>query len=336
MNRQTIFFKNPVAITHTAAIGGPKEGEGPVGKYFDYVLSDDLLKQKSHEHAEIEMQLHVVRCLLNKAKLADIDVDCIFAGDLMDEIIGCNFAMRELDIPFMGLYNACATFGESLILGAAMIDGGFFENAVCSTTSHFATAERQYRFPLELGSQRTPLSQWTVTGAAAVLLENGKNTDCPVRITCGTVGKVVDYGVSDANDMGAVMVPAAMNTLIEHFKDTGRSPDYYDLIATGDLGHAGSRVLQKLMAEKGYELKDNYTDCGILIFNREAQNVIQGGSGACCSTLVFSSYIYNKLRNGTIKKVLLVPTGALLSKTSSLQGETIPAIAHAVSVEVVG
>lgn len=335
MNRQTIYFDNPVVITHTAAIAGPKEGEGPLKKYYDYILSDDLLRQKSHEHAEIELQLHAIRCIQNKAKLGDIDIDCVFAGDLMDEIIGCNFAMRELDIPFLGLYNACATFGESLLMGAAMINAGYFNNAICSTTSHFATAERQYRFPLELGSQRTPLSQWTVTGAAGVLLQNRENAgQCKIKITCGTIGKVVDYGVSDANDMGAVMVPAAMHTMIEHFKDTGRKPEYYDLIATGDLGHAGSRVLQKLMSEKGYDLKDNYTDCGILVYNREAQNVIQGGSGACCSTLVFSSYIYAKLKSGIYKKVLLVPTGALLSKTSSLQGETIPAIAHAVSIEV--
>jgi len=335
MNKQTIIYKNPVAITHTSSIAGPKEGEGPLGKYFDYVLKDDLMKQKSHEHAEIEMQLHAIRNVLNKAKLGDQDVDCVFGGDLMDEIIGCNFAMRDIDIPYFGVYTACATFGEGLILGAAMVDSGYMDKVVCTTTSHFATAERQYRFPLELGSQRTPLSQWTVTGAACALLQKSDKKEDDIRITCGTIGKVIDFGVSDANDMGAVMAPAAMHTLIEHFKDTGRDPSYYDLIATGDLGHAGSRLLIELMQEKGYELGDNYTDCGTLIFNREAQNVEQGGSGACCNTLVFASYIYSKLKSGTLKKVLLVPTGALLSKTSTLQGETIPAIAHAVSIEVI-
>ncbi len=336
MNKQTIFFRKPIPITHTTAIAGPKEGQGPLYKYFDYILDDDLLKQKSHEHAEIELQLRTIRNLLNKAKLSDHEVDCVFGGDLMDEIIGCNFAMRDIDIPFLGLYNACATFGESVILGAAMIDAGYYEKVVCTTTSHFATAERQYRFPLELGSQRTPLSQWTVTGGAGILLQNTVDKEYPVKVTCGTVGKVIDYGVSDANDMGAVMAPAAMHTMVTHFKETGRSPEYYDMIATGDLGHGGSKLLRELMAEEGYTLGNNYTDCGILIFNKEGQKVEQGGSGACCSTLVFSSYIFSKLMCGTIKRVLLVPTGALLSKTSALQKETIPAIAHAVSIEVIG
>ncbi len=333
MKKQTIIFNTPIAITKTATIAGPKEGEGPLRQYYDYVLKDDLLKQKSHEHAEIEMQLRCIRNVLNQAKLAEIDVDCVLGGDLLDEIIGCNFALRELDIPFMGLYNACATFGEALILGAAMIDAGYMKKVVATTTSHYATAERQYRFPLELGSQRTPLAQWTVTGAGCSLLE--KSDDIRVKITSGTIGKVIDYGVTDANDMGAVMAPAAMHTIKTHLQDTGRDLDYYDMIATGDLGHAGSRLLQKLMAKEGFELKDNYTDCGILVYNREAQDVGQGGSGACCSNLVFNGYIYTQLRRGNLKKVLLVPTGALLSKTSTLQKETIPAIAHAVSIEVI-
>lgn len=333
MKNQTIFFNTPVAITNTVAIAGPKEGEGPLRQYYDYILKDDLLGQKSHESAEIEMQLRSIRNILNQAKLKPEDIDCVFGGDLLDEIIGCNYAMRELDIPFMGLYNACATFGEAMILGASMIDAGFMDKVVCTTTSHYATAERQYRFPLELGSQRTPLAQWTVTGAGCSLLQ--RSEDVRVKITCGTIGKVVDYGVSDANDMGAVMAPAAMDTLLKHFEDTRRKPDYYDMIATGDLGHAGGRLLQKLIKDKGCELKTNYTDCGILVYNREAQDAGQGGSGACCSNLVFNGYIYTQLRRGNLKKVLLVPTGALLSKTSTLQGETIPAIAHAVAVEVI-
>lgn len=333
MKNQTIFFNTPVAITKTVAIAGPKEGEGPLRKYYDYILKDDLLGQKSHEHAEIEMQLRSLRNILNSANLEESAIDCVFGGDLLDEIIGCNYAMRELNIPFMGLYNACATFGEALILGAAMIDANYMDNVICTTTSHYATAERQYRFPLELGSQRTPLAQWTVTGAGCSLLQ--KSDDIRVKITCGTIGKVVDYGVSDANDMGAVMVPAALDTLVTHFKDTGRDPSYYDMIATGDLGHAGGRLLQKMIKKHGYNLEDNYTDCGILIFNREAQDVGQGGSGACCSNLVFNGYIYTQLLRGNLKRVLLVPTGALLSKTSTLQGETIPAIAHAVSIEVI-
>ena len=333
MKGQTIFFKEPVPITYTSAIAGPKEGEGPLQRYFDYVMKDDILGQKSHEEAEIMMQLQSIKNVMNKARVDISQIDCVFAGDLLDEIIGCNFAMRDLDIPFLGLYNACATFGEALIMGAAMIDAGYMNRVICSTTSHFATAERQYRFPLELGSQRTPLSQWTVTGAACSMLEKGGSSD--IKITAGTIGKVMDYGVTDANDMGAVMAPAAMDTIVAHLNDTGRDVNYYDLIVTGDLGHAGSRLLQTIiMKEHGILLDKNYSDCGILIYNREAQDVGQGGSGACCSNLVFNSYIIDQMQKGIIKKLLLVPTGALLSKISSLQGETIPSIAHAVSIEV--
>ena len=330
--RRTFCFGNDVAITKTATIAGPKEGDGPLKKYFDYILHDDVIGQKSHEEAEIAMQLSVIKKILNKSKRREEDVDCVFGGDLLDEIVGCNFAMRELEIPFLGLYNACATFGSSLLLAAAMIHTGLMERAICTTTSHFATAERQYRFPLELGSQRTPLAQWTVTGAGCSLLE--KKTDFGVKVTYGTIGKVVDYGVSDANDMGAVMAPAALEVLKAHFADTGRSVDDYDMIATGDLGHGGSRLLQVLAEKEGIRLEKNYTDCGILIFNREGQDVGQGGSGACCSNLVFNGYLYTQLKRGTIKRLLLIPTGALLSKITALQGETIPAIAHAVAIEV--
>lgn len=333
MQRQTLFFNKPVSVNTVATIAGPKEGDGPLKDYFDYILKDDILKQKSFEHAEIEMQRRVIKQLLNKAKMTESEADAVFAGDLLDEIIGCNFAMREFDIPFFGLYNACATFGEALILGSSMLQSGLMEKVICTTTSHFATAERQYRFPLELGNQRSPLAQWTVTGAGACLLSAEDKRG--IKITAATVGKVVDYGVSDANDMGAVMLPATLDTLDAHFRDTGRTPDYYDLIVTGDLGHAGGRLLLSMVKEKGYDLDENYTDCGILVYNREAQGVGQGGSGAGCSSLVFCAYLYKLMERGLKRKILLIPTGALLSKTSSLQGETIPAIAHAVALEVV-
>ena len=334
MNGQTIKFNNPIAITCTSTIAGPKEGEGPLYKYYDYVLKDDILGQKSHEEAEILMQLQCLKQLINKAHLNTKQIDCVFGGDLLDEIIGCNFAMRDFDTPFLGLYNACATFGEALIMGACMIDAGYMDKVIATTTSHFATAERQYRFPLELGSQRTPLSQWTVTGAGCSLLE--KSIERGVKITYGTIGKVIDYGVTDANDMGAVMAPAAMHTIVSHLNDTKRDIDYYNMIVTGDLGDAGSRLLKEIMMKEfGVELHNNYTDCGVMIFNREGQDVGQGGSGACCSNLVFNAYLYSLMVKGEFNKILLVPTGALLSKISSLQGETIPAIAHAVSLEVI-
>ncbi len=236
--------------------------------------------------------------------------------------------MREFDIPFMGVYNACATFAESMILASCLLDSGNFERIICSTSSHFCTAERQYRFPLELGNQRTPLSQWTATGVGATLL-NKKNGS--VSIDCATIGKVVDYGVTDVNDMGAAMAPAARETLLAHLEGTKRDVDYYDLIATGDLGEAGHRLLTILMKDKGVNITNNYSDCGIILFNRAAQDVGQGGSGAACSSTVFNGYIYKKMLAGELNRVLLIPTGALVSKTSSLQGESIPGIAHAIS-----
>ncbi|NLL56546.1 MAG: stage V sporulation protein AD [Clostridiales bacterium] len=332
MKNRTITFKTPISIQETATIAGPKEGAGPLKDYYHNILENDVLGQKSFESAEIKIHTYTIKHMLNRAKLKENDIDCVFCGDLLDEIIGCNYTMREFDIAFMGLYNACATFGEALILGATMLDAGHMEKVICSTASHFSSAERKFRYPLELGSQRTPLSQWTVTGAGSTLLS--KQDVSKIKITMATVGRVVDYGVSDANDMGAAMAPAAMDTLIAHFRDTGRKPDYYDLIATGDLGHSGSRLLQKLIKEKNIELNDNYTDCGILVYNRESQDVQQGGSGTGCCSLVFNSYIYTQLKRGKYKKILLVPTGALVSKISSLQGETIPAIAHAVAIEV--
>ncbi len=334
MRNQTIYFKNnDVGILETATIAGPKEGEGPLGRYFHNVLKDDLLKQKSYEKAETKIHISVIKNILNKTKLTPRDIDCVFAGDILDEMIVSSFAMREFDIPFIGVYNACASFGEALINASCMLDSGYMTRVICSTSSHFSTAERQYRFPLELGNQRTPLSQWTVTGAGCTLLEKNKNL--PVKITCATIGKVVDFGVRDVNDMGAAMTPAAMDTLITHFENTKRKPDYYDMILTGDLGDAASRLLKKLIKRQGYDLDENYNDCGVLIYNREAQQVGQGGSGTACSNLVFNAYIYDKMLQGDLKRVLLVPTGALISKTSTLQGETMPGIAHAICLEAV-
>ncbi|MFI3228713.1 MAG: stage V sporulation protein AD [Bacillota bacterium] len=330
MKKGTIFFKNPIYIMDTATIAGPKEAEGPLCKYFDKTISDDLLGQKSHEEAEIKMHESVIKYLLNKTNLQEDDIDLALSGDLMDEIVGSNYAMRELSMPFFGIYNACATFGEALILGSLALESQHMNNIICSTTSHFSTAERQYRFPLELGNQRTPLSQWTATGAGATLLntKSGK-----VKIESATIGRVIDYGLTDANDMGAAMAPAAYDTMLRHFKDTGRSPNYYDLIVTGDLAETGSKLLRILMKQENIVLGNNYNDCGILLYNRMAQKVEQGGSGAACNNLVFNSYIYKSMLKNKYNKVLLLPTGALMSKTIGLQGESVPTICHAVSFE---
>ncbi len=333
MKKGTIFFKEAIYIRETATIAGPKEAEGPLEKFFDKTISDDLLGQKSHEEAEIKLHSTAIKYLLNKSKLAESDIDLIMSGDLMDEIAGSNYAMREHNIPFFGIYNACATFGEALILGSLILESSHMSNIICSTTSHFSTAERQYRFPLELGNQRTPLSQWTATGAGAALLNKSIGK---VKIESATIGRVMDYGMTDANDMGAAMAPAAYDTLLRHFRDTGRSPSYYDLIATGDLAETGSKILKVLMEQDNVILGNNYTDCGILLYNRMAQKVEQGGSGAVCNNLVFNGYIYKSMLAGKYKRVLLLPTGALMSKTMGLQGESVPTICHAVSFERVG
>lgn len=329
MNGQTVFFSNRgVYLKNTASIVGPKENAGPLSKWFDKSFQDDLLGQKCYEEAEIQMHTSGLKYLLNKTKTAAEEVDAFVAGDLLDEIVGCNFTMRNFPVSFLGIYNACATFAEGVGIGSMMVDGGFADTVVCSAASHFSSAERQYRFPLELGNQRTPLAQWTVTAMGAAMLTAEKN---PVRVECATFGKVVDYGITDPNNLGAAMAPAARDTLLTHFRDTSRTPEDYDLILTGDLGDAGSRLLKRISAEAGLGLDENYNDCGVLIYNREGQDVGQGGSGAGCSASVFAGYIYKNMLAGKWKRVLLCPTGALLSKMSGLLGETIPGICHAVS-----
>lgn len=328
MKNHTVFFKDNILILDTATMVGPNEAKGPLAEYFDKHIEDDLLGQKSYEHAEITMHVLLLKYLFNKTKLNETDIDICLCGDLLDEIIGSNFTMRNFDIPYFGLYNACATFGESLITGALMLESGLMEKIICSTSSHFSTAERQYRFPLELGNQRTPLSQTTTTGVGATLLNKkyGK-----VAIDCATLGRVVDYGVKDVNDMGAAMAPAARETLLAHFAGTERTPDYYDLILTGDLGKAGSDLLRTLMKEKDIDLGKNYHDSGAMMFENDEEKFGQGGSGPSCINVVFNGYVYKKMMSGELSKVLIVPTGALLSKISALQGETVPSIAHAVS-----
>ncbi len=326
----TLFFNN-VYVASTSSIAGEKEGEGPFGKYFDSLLKKDELGTKSFELAEIRMHTYAIKHLLFKTKLAPEEVDCLLMGDLLDEIVGSSYSAREFAIPFLGLYNACATFGEALAIGSVFIESGFMQRVICSTSSHFSTAERQFRFPLELGSQRPPLSQWTVTGAGATLLASSGGD---IKITCVTIGKVIDFGITDADDMGAAMAPSARDTLINHLKDTKRKLDYYDMIATGDLGKAGAKMFKLLMEQEGYTLGDNYQDCGAIIFDREDSDVMQGGSGTSCSNIVFNGFLYKKMLEGVYKKILLLPTGALLSKTSTLQKQTIPAVAHAIAIEV--
>ncbi len=330
IGKQTIKFDRPPAIVETAAIVGPKEGQGPLSKHFDVVLEDDLCGEKSYEKAECKMVKDTAYMVIDKSKLKKEKIDYMLSGDLLNQIITSSFAARELAIPFFGLYGACSTMTESLSLGSMLIDGGFADNILCATSSHFSSAERQYRYPLELGTQRPPAAQWTVTGAGAAILSS--SGEGPI-VTYVTTGKVIDMGIKDANNMGAAMAPAAADTICQHFKDTGFRVEDYDLIATGDLGSLGKELADELMKKQGLNIAKIYTDCGVLIYDLKKQDVHAGGSGCGCSASVFCGYFYKLLKSGKLKRMLLVSTGALLSTTSSQQGESIPSIAHAVTIE---
>jgi len=326
---QTIKFSSPPSIISTAAIVGPKEGEGPLKDYFDLILQDDYFGEKSWEKAESKILRETVKLALQKANLTSQDIDYMLAGDLLNQIISASFAARELKIPFFGLYGACSTMAESASLGSILINGQYADHVVAVTSSHFSSAERQYRFPLEQGTQRMPTSQWTVTGSGAMILSS---SGAGPYITYITPGKVIDLGIKDANNMGAAMAPAAVDTIVAHFQDTGFSPDDYDLIATGDLGAVGKEITQDMIKKQGYDIGSIYKDCGLEVFSPE-QDVHAGGSGCGCSAVVTCGYFYDLILKGQINKMMLVATGALLSTTSSQQGESIPSIAHAITIE---
>ncbi len=326
----TVFFKNKPSIIATATIAGPKEGEGELGKYIEKIVKDDMFGEKTFEKAERTMLTSVIKQALKNAKLTENGVGALIMGDLLNQIISASFTARRFDIPYLGVYNACSTMTESLAIAAALVDGGYLPNAIAATGSHFSTAERQYRYPLELGSVRPPQSQWTVTAAGASVVAISEE-HFP-KITSATFGKVIDFGVTDANNMGAAMAPAAADTIVRHFIESGKSPDDYDLVLTGDLGALGSRLVKELCLEKNIDIEKNHVDCGELIYNIDEEE-FQGGSGAGCSAVVFNSYIYGKMLKKELNRVLFVATGALLSTLSTQQGESIPAISHAVSIE---
>ncbi len=328
MNR-TIYFKNKPKIIGAYTIAGPKESSGSISKFIHEKLSNDMFGESTFEKAETKMLYTAIKNGIKDAGKTERDISALFAGDLLNQIVAATFSARDFDFGYLGLYNACATFTESLLIGATMIDGGYMQNVVCATSSHFSSAERQYRYPLELGCTRPPQSQWTVTGAGASVLS--REGDGPF-ISSATIGRVIDYGVTDANNMGAAMASGCADTIFTHFRETKQNPNDYDLIITGDLGALGSRIFKDLMWEKGYDVEKQHVDCGELIFNI-CEDEYQGGSGAGCSSVVFNSYIYEKLKRRKLKKILLVATGALLSSVTTQQGESIPSIAHAVVVE---
>ncbi len=327
---QTIILKKQPKIIGSYTIVGPKEGKGNFGDYFDYVMKDDSFGEKTYEKAERKMLESAITGVIEKAKLLPKDVDIMIAGDLLNQIVSSSYAARAFQFPFLGVYGACSTMAESIAVGSVLVDGGYFDNVVCCTGSHFSTAERQYRFPLELGNQRPPTSQWTVTGAGSCILS--LKGDGP-RVSMITFGKVIDWGISDVNNMGAAMAPAVRNTLLRHFKNTKTTPDDYDLIVTGDLGKVGSEILIDLMEDEGIILGVNYCDCGQMYYKRE-QNTLCGASGAGCCATVFNSYLMAKMRDGQYKKILFLPTGALLSATSTQQGDSIPGVCHAIVIEM--
>lgn len=329
VGKQTIQFRNPPVIAATASIVGPKEGKGPLAAYFDQTVSDEFWGEKTWEKAESKFVREALAKVVSKGSIAASGLDYIIAGDLLNQCIASSFGLREANVPFYGVYGACSTIGESMSLGAMLIEGGFAANVVCVTSSHFCSAEKQFRFPLELGSQRPPTAQWTVTGAGSVLLSAVGKGPFVTRIT---TGKIVDMGIKDQNNMGAAMAPAAADTIYEHFEDTGLPQDYYDMIVTGDLGSIGREIADDLLSSNGVRIGGILNDCGVMIFDKK-QDVHAGGSGCACSAAVFAGFLYDSLVKGKLGRILLVPTGALLSPASVQQGETIPCIAHAVAIE---
>ncbi len=323
----TIQLSNRPMILSSAAVVGKKEGEGPLGNVFDRVFEDTTLNEKTWEKAESDMQKEAVTCALNKAALSPSQVQHIFAGDLLNQCTASTYGLRELNIPLYGQFGACSTMAQTLSMAAIFVDSGAADICCAVTSSHFCTAERQFRFPLEYGGQRPPTAQWTATAAGAAVVGMGGSG---VRIAEVLGGRQVDLGVTDANNMGAAMAPAAADTLYRFFEDTHTSPSDYDLILTGDLAAVGSEMLHKLLEKKGYHLGDKHDDCGLMIYDRQKQDVHAGGSGCGCSAAVLCSDILQRMTAKKLHDIVFVGTGALMSPTTSQQGESIPGIAHLV------
>lgn len=359
IGKQSIRFQNPPYLTHWASVVGKKEGEGPLGKNFDVIEEDDYFGADTWEGAESQLQKQALEKLLCKSGCKTADIRYLFAGDLLGQVVATTFGLMEFQIPLFGLYGACSTAGESLSLAAMAVAGGYAEQVVALTSSHFASAERQFRFPLEYAGQRPLSATWTVTGSGAFLVsdhpnpttengvtpektnlakKNGAATEkaCPVKITGITTGRVVDYGVKDSMNMGAAMAPAAADLIEQSMKDFGFTPKDYDKIVTGDLGEVGQKLLLDLLREKGVEIAHIHEDCGMKIYDNKEQKTGSGGSGCGCSAVTLAAHYLPRLVSGEYKRVLFVPTGALLSTISFNEGNTVPGIAHGVLLESVG
>ena len=327
MGRQTVALGRPPSVVSFACVGGKQEGKGPLAEYFDLLEQDSYFGQKTWEQGESVMQKRALELALQKGGLKEEQLDYILAGDLLNQCIGSSFALRDFRVPFYGLYGACSTMGESLALASMLIDGGFAQRCAAMTSSHFCTAERQYRMPVPYGNQRTPTAQWTATAAGCTILADEGPGPYVTHVTCGVIE---DYGISDVNNMGAAMAPAAHSALTAFFRETNTAPRDYDLILTGDLGALGHQILLDLFRLDGLDLTGNCQDCGMLLYDRKQQDMHAGASGCGCSASVLNGYVLSGMRAGKWSRVVLAPTGALLSPTSSFQGESIPSICHVV------
>lgn len=345
--KQTLVFKNKPYVLSAYAIAGKKEGDGPMSKWFDDCLSDDTYGESTWEKSESKMLKTAMTEAMRRAGRTKENIGAMLSGDLLNQLMSSSFMARDMHIPFLGMYGACSTMTESLILGSVLTDGKYSDNIIIGASSHYCTAERQFRMPLEHGNQRPPSAQWTATAAGAMLLSQTGDTSLieadstgsmknlnHVRVECGTVGKIIDAGIKDANQMGSAMAPAAVDTILNHLDDMDRTIDYYDVILTGDLGFIGKDIVKDLLIDAGLDKKNLervYDDCGAMMYEK-AQDVHSGGSGCGCSASLFAGYVYRKMKRGEIKRALIISTGALLSTISPFQGESIPGIAHAVSL----
>ncbi len=356
--KQSIVFKSRPVVLAASSVVGKKEGEGPLGGFFDVVEQDPMFGGKSWEDAESRMMKRAAEVAIEKAGMVKDDIRFLVGGDLLGQLIATSFGIESLEIPTLGVYGACSTMGESLLVAAGMADAGFADRIMAITSSHFAGAEKQFRFPLGYGNQRPQAATWTVTGSGAVILgssmyhgkrlqeetvpeagvsgeaeKRNASLKAEVHVTGATIGKIVDFGLKDSMNMGACMAPAAADTIVRNLLDFGVEPTYYDRIITGDLGYVGKEILIDLAKQKGYDLSQNHSDCGIEIYDRATQDTHSGGSGCGCSAVTLAAYILRNLRSGRWRRVLFVPTGALLSTVSFNEGQSVPGIAHAVMLE---
>lgn len=337
IGKQSVSFRNPPCIVSGASVAGKKEGEGPLGHLFDIVQEDPMMGKNTWEEAESELMKEAASKALSKAALKNSDIRYLVGGDLLGQLIATSFGVSELEIPVIGIYGACSTMGEAMSIGAMLVDGGFADRIMAITSSHFAGAEKQFRFPLDYGNQRPYSASWTVTGSGAVILSDRKyltgSSEPVITIKGVTTGKIVDYGIKDSMNMGAAMAPAAYETIKQNLEDFGVGPDYYDRIITGDLGYVGKNILIDMLKEKNIDISGNHMDCGIEIFDKDKQDTHAGGSGCGCSAITFTAYIMKQMKEKQWKRILFIPTGALLSQVSFNEGMTVPGIAHAVMVE---